>query len=71
MAAGIVAIDAFNAIQFAYLRKQNRAFKFSIIKIIIVGVNVLLNLYFILFCEYIYAKNPDSPWLFFSNLEWK
>ena len=65
MAAGIVAIDAFNAIQFAYLRKQNRAFKFSIIKIIIVGVNVLLNLYFILFCEYIYAKNPDSPWLFF------
>ncbi len=65
LAGAIVAIDAVNAIQFAYLRKQNKAFRFSFIKITIVSVNVLLNLYFILFCEMIYSKNPDSPLLIF------
>jgi O-antigen/teichoic acid export membrane protein len=63
LAGAIVAIDAINAIQFAYLRKQNKAFRFSFIKITIVTVNVLLNLYFILFCEMVYKTNPDSPWL--------
>ncbi|MCB2221485.1 MAG: oligosaccharide flippase family protein [Bacteroidetes bacterium] len=71
LAAGIVAIDAFTAIQFAYLRKQNKAFRFSIIKIVIVGVNVLLNIYFILLCDLIYAKNPDSMWLIFYQPDMK
>ena len=70
-AAAIVAIDAVNAIQFAYLRKQNKAFRFSMIKIIIVSVNVLLNLYFILLCELIYEQNPNSPWLIFYQPDMK
>ncbi|GAB4332131.1 MAG: oligosaccharide flippase family protein [Bacteroidales bacterium] len=65
MAAAIVAIDAVNAIQFAKLRQENRAFLFSLIKIIIVAVNILLNLYFIWFCEETYSVNPDSPLLIF------
>jgi len=44
----IVAIDAFTSIPFAYLRYQNKAKRFSIIKVLSVAVNILLNLIFIL-----------------------
>jgi O-antigen/teichoic acid export membrane protein len=64
LAALIVSIDAFTAIQFAYLRQQNRSIRFSAIKVTVVTLNILLNLYFIWFCEMVYEKNPDSPWLF-------
>ncbi|MCD4665761.1 MAG: oligosaccharide flippase family protein [Bacteroidales bacterium] len=63
----IVAIDAFTAIQFAYLRQQNKSVKFSLIRIVTVSVNVGLNLYFIWFCDVLYKSNPDSPFLFFYN----
>jgi O-antigen/teichoic acid export membrane protein len=63
LAAIIVGIDAFTAIQFAYLRQQNRAIRFSVIKVTVVTINILLNLYFIWFCEMVYQQNPESPWL--------
>ena len=63
----IVGIDAFTAIQFAYLRQQNKAIKFSMIRIITVSVNVGLNLYFIWFCDMLYKSNPESPFLIFYN----
>jgi O-antigen/teichoic acid export membrane protein len=44
----IVAIDAFTALPFAFLRYQNKAKRFAIIKVISVAVNILLNLVFIL-----------------------
>ena len=43
----IVGLDAFCAIPFARLRLQNKALTFSVIKIISVLVNVLLNLFFL------------------------
>lgn len=43
----IVGLDAFCAIPFARLRLQNRALTFSVIKIVSVLVNVLLNLFFL------------------------
>ncbi len=60
----IVATDAFAAIPFAWLRQQNRAIRFSIIKIINVAVNIGLNLYFLVLCPAVAAKNPDSILLF-------
>jgi O-antigen/teichoic acid export membrane protein len=65
LAALIVAVDAFTAIQFAYLRRQNRPGRFSAIKVVVVAINIFLNLYFIWFCEMVYEKDPDSPWLLF------
>lgn len=56
----IVAVDAFAAIPFAWLRQQNRALRFSMIKIINVAVNIGLNLYFLVLCPAVAAKNPDS-----------
>jgi O-antigen/teichoic acid export membrane protein len=64
-AALIVGIDAFTAIQFAFLRQQNKAFKFSLIRLITVSVNVSLNLYFIWFCDTLYQSDPNSPFLLF------
>ena len=63
----IIAIDVFTAIQFAYLRQQNKSLKFSLIRIVTVSVNVGLNLYFIWFCDTLYKSNPDSPFLIFYN----
>lgn len=60
----IVAIDAFTAIPFAYLRHQNRALRFSVIKVINVTVNIALNLFFLVLCPAIAEKNPDSIILF-------
>jgi O-antigen/teichoic acid export membrane protein len=71
LAAIIVAIDSFTAIQFAYLRQQNRPMRFSVVKITSVIVNLLLNFYFIWFCEYIYKTDPNSPLLFFYNPAFK
>jgi len=64
-AALIVGIDAFTAIQFAFLRQQNKAFKFSLIRLITVSVNVGLNLYFIWFCDSVYKADPNSSFLLF------
>lgn len=70
-AALIVAIDSFTAIQFAYLRQQNKALRFSVIKILSVIINVFLNLYFIWFCDHLYKTNPGSPFLIFYNPSFK
>ncbi|MDR0969219.1 MAG: oligosaccharide flippase family protein [Lentimicrobiaceae bacterium] len=44
----IVALDALTAIPFALLRKQNKAKRFALLKIINVSVNIGLNVLFIL-----------------------
>ena len=56
----IVGIDAFVAIPFARLRKENKAFRFALIKIINVCVNIGFNLFFLVLCPKIIAQNPDS-----------
>lgn len=71
MAAGIVALDAFTAIQFAFLRQQQKPIRFSIIRIITVSLSVGLNLYYIWFCDSIYQQNPESSWLVFYNPEYR
>ncbi len=71
MAAGIVAMDAFTSIQFAYLRQQQRPLRFSMVRIITVVINVGLNLYYIWFCDAIYRADPGSGWLLFYNPEYR
>ncbi len=67
----LITIDVITSIQFAYLRHLNRPILFSAIRIISVAVNVCLNLYFIWFCDFEYRRNPDSPWLFFYNPDFR
>lgn len=56
----IMGIDAISAIPFAKLRLDNKPIKFASIRIAVIGINVILNLYFLLFCPYWKALQPDS-----------
>ena len=58
--AGILALDAISSIPFALLRQQKKPFKFALIKNINIGLNILLNLYFLLLCPYLQIHQPDS-----------
>ena len=49
--AGIVAIDAFSSIPFARLRQQNRPLRFAFIKLTGIGINIFLNIFFLIICR--------------------
>ena len=78
-----VAIDAFSNLPFAYLRFRKKAFRFAGIKLMNVGVNIGLNLFFLLACPKIMEVCPAAVswfyvpmggagfgigWIFFANL---
>lgn len=78
-----VAIDAFTNLPFAYLRFKKRAYRFAGIKLLNVGLNIGLNLFFLLLCPKIAESHPEwiswfyEPlggkafgigWIFFANL---
>jgi O-antigen/teichoic acid export membrane protein len=60
----IVAIDAFTSLPFAFLRYQNKAKRFSAIKIISVLVNVFLNFLFILIIPRWLGEHTHETWLY-------
>lgn len=74
----IIPLDALCAIPFAYLRHQNKAWRFALIKNINIFSNILLNLYFFLLCPYVestfdvrlpfYSGEAEVGYIFISNL---
>ena len=48
MMAAIIAVDAFTALPFAYLRYRRRPIRFASIKLFSIFLNIALNLFFIL-----------------------
>lgn len=56
----ILALDAIGAMAFARLRAENRALRFAGIKMAEIGVNILLNLWFILYCRRAFEADPAS-----------
>lgn len=64
----IVAIDAFCCIPFAFLRYQNKSFKFAILKLLNILVTITLNLFFLLGCPYLMEHAPASvEWFYNPN----
>jgi O-antigen/teichoic acid export membrane protein len=55
----IIGLDAFTSIPFAKLREQNKATRFAFIKVVNIGVNIALNVFFIGICKNAYT-NPAS-----------
>jgi len=53
-----VAIDAFSNLPFAYLRFRKKAFRFAGIKLLNVGLNIGLNLFFLLVCPWLSHVAP-------------
>lgn len=60
MLALIVAIDAFSALPFAYLRYQHRPVRFLFLKLFSVILNISLNLFFFIVCPYLQQHLPGS-----------
>ena len=55
----IVAMDAFMAIPFAYLRYANRPWRFAVLKFTFIGLNIGLNLFFLLLCPWLLQVVPS------------
>lgn len=63
-----VAIDAFCNLPFAWLRYKNRSIRFATIKLINVGLNIGLNLLFLLFCPWATKHCPGVVDWFYAPL---
>ncbi len=59
MLAIVVAMDAFDSIPFAYLRYQKRPLAFALLKLFMIFVNIIMNLFFLLGCPAIMRWNPS------------
>ena len=60
MMAVCVALDAFLAIPYSYLRYNKRPVRFATIRLTNIGVNIGLNLFFILLCPRLAVWAPDT-----------
>ncbi|MBK1725096.1 lipopolysaccharide biosynthesis protein [Thiocystis violacea] len=58
--AAILALDAIGAAAFARLRAENRAARFATLKLIEIGVNVGITIFFIYVCRHAYESDPQS-----------
>lgn len=74
-----VALDAFTALPFAYLRYKKKALRFASVKLIGIGANIGLNVFFILICpwlmevapaavEHIYSSTFGIGYIFLANV---
>lgn len=55
----IVALDAFTALPFAWLRFEKRPLKFAYLKLGMIFVNIFFNLFFLWICPKIYSQHPQ------------
>lgn len=57
--AFILFFDALSSIPFAGLRREEKALKFALLKLLNIGINIGLNLFFILYCTQV-LKEADG-----------
>ena len=55
----VVALDAFQAILFSYLRYKKRPIKFASLKLLFIGLNIAMNLVYFVLLPKLYEGNPD------------
>ena len=60
--AVVVAMDAFASIPFAYLRYTKRPIRFAALKLLFVGLNIVLNLFFLVLCPLWQASPLIGSW---------
>lgn len=68
MMAIAVGADAFTSIPFAYLRYKKRPYRFAAVKLIGIGLNIGLNLFFIKVCPWLWGVTPHIGYIFLANL---
>lgn len=55
-----VGLDAIMAIPYSYLRFRGRPWRFASLKLVNIGLNIGLNLFFILLCPWLWSHCPAS-----------
>ena len=55
-----VALDAFTALPFSYLRYAKRPIRFATLKLVNIGLNIGLNLFFLLLCPWLWTHAPGT-----------
>ena len=69
MMAAVVALDAFQAVPFCYLRYLKRPLKFAALKLSFIALNILLNLlYFVVLPHVVPSWQIEVGHVFFVNL---
>ena len=63
-----VAIDAFSNLPFAYLRFKKKAYRFAGIKMLNVGLNIALNIFFIIVCPALMKHCPGTVSWFYEPM---
>lgn len=53
-----VALDAFTALPFSYLRFRKKAARFAALRLVGIGLNIGLNIFFILLCPWLVKHHP-------------
>lgn len=64
--AATVALDAFTAIPFAWLRYRRRPMRFAALRLVGIGLNIGLNLFFILLCPVLWRHAPETISWFYN-----
>ncbi|MCC8154899.1 MAG: oligosaccharide flippase family protein, partial [Tannerellaceae bacterium] len=54
----VVAMDAFTTLPFAFLRYQGKAIRFAVLKCVNIFLNIILNIFFLIVCPWIYSHHP-------------
>ena len=62
----VLAMDVICSIPFAYLRFKQRPLKFALVKLLYVGLNIALNLFFLVLCPTIYGGEDSLLSLVYS-----
>ena len=65
MMALAVAIDAYSCMPFAYLRYKKRPVRFAMLKLVNIGLNIVLNIFFLLVCPWLMRVAPQSVGWFY------
>jgi len=52
----VLGLDALTAIPFAQLRRENKAINFAVVKLVNIGINIGLNLFFLVLCPMLVAN---------------
>jgi len=66
MLGAVVAMDAFGAIPFAYLRFKSRPIKFASLKLLMIFVNIFFNIFFLVFCPWLLKNAPSTVDWFYN-----
>ena len=66
MMAIAVGVDAYTAIPFSYIRFKKRPVIFATLKLINIGLNIGLNLFFLILCPWLNKVAPGSVDMFYN-----